>query len=391
MGRFIRPIKQALIPSMSLATRCPNCNTVFQVNEEQLKRYSGVVRCGVCHNPFNGIDHLIGRLSRSAPDSVSAQTENLAPAIITSPEPAPISPDRQGKTFSEDISSSQIESFSEEISEDNENKAENDAIRAQEAALKESFEKQIQSISFDLNLPSLNEGNQGNTTAVDVADKPPASIPDYADVGKKEPFLSTEPEKDDIAPAIMVDEPKNMIGIPSPTEELVKIVQQKKKRSFLSRLLWSIGSLLLLVVLGLQGIYHYSEEITAWWPPAEEMVSTTCELLSCPVKTPVTKPPLSIEADIPEKLENVADQYTQNVTITNNSTDLQIWPPLVMELTDSDNKVLLRRTFQPEEYLPEEAGTAKGLAPASNITFKMTFEFAHNTALKSRIFLLDNP
>ena len=105
----------------------------------------------------------------------------------------------------------------------------------------------------------------------------------------------------------------------------------------------------------------------------------------------MTKPPLSIEADIPEKLENVADQYTQNVTITNNSTDLQIWPPLVMELTDSDNKVLLRRTFQPEEYLPEEAGTAKGLAPASNITFKMTFEFAHNTALKSRIFLLDNP
>lgn len=114
-------------------------------------------------------------------------------------------------------------------------------------------------------------------------------------------------------------------------------------------------------------------------------------VLSCPVKAPIKKPALTIETGVPEKLENSADQYTQNMTITNNSPDLQIWPALVMELTDSDNKVLLRRTFQPEEYLPEEAGTAKGLAPTSAITFKMTFEFTHNSAVKSRVFLIDNP
>ena len=152
-----------------------------------------------------------------------------------------------------------------------------------------------------------------------------------------------------------------------------------------------VSALLLLAFLGLQGIYRYSEEITAWWPPAEELVNTTCELLSCPVKAPIKKPALTIETGVPEKLENSADQYTQNMTITNNSPDLQIWPALVMELTDSDNKVLLRRTFQPEEYLPEEAGTAKGLAPTSAITFKMTFEFTHNSAVKSRVFLIDNP
>lgn len=77
--------------------------------------------------------------------------------------------------------------------------------------------------------------------------------------------------------------------------------------------------------------------------------------------------------------------------MSNNSPNLQIWPALVMELTDLDNKILLRRTFQPEEYLPEEAGTAKGLAPESGITFKMTFEVAHNSAVKSRVFFLNNP
>lgn len=70
------------------------------------------------------------------------------------------------------------------------------------------------------------------------------------------------------------------------------------------------------------------------------------------------------------------------MTITNNSPD---FADLACACDGTDGfgyKVLLRRTFQPEEYLPEEAGTAKGLAPTSAITFKMTFEFTHNSAVK---------
>ena len=382
---------------MSLATRCPKCNTVFQVNEEQLKRYSGVVRCGVCHNPFNGIDHLIGRLSHSEPDSALSKPENVSSALI-SRDSAPTKPGEQGKAPAKETFSSNLAPSSEKINEDDENTAINETISAQEAALRQSFEKQIQSISFDLNLSSPEEEKPDssvtdttNPPAGDTEAKPAESIPFTANIERKEPFLPTDPVKDDIAPAVIVDAPKKDVETPASTEELVKIVNKKKKRSRFSQFLWSIGTLLLLAFLGLQGIYRYSEEITAWWPPAEELVNTTCELLSCPVKAPIKKPALTIETGVPEKLENSADQYTQNMTITNNSPDLQIWPALVMELTDSDNKVLLRRTFQPEEYLPEEAGTAKGLAPTSAITFKMTFEFTHNSAVKSRVFLIDNP
>jgi predicted Zn finger-like uncharacterized protein len=382
---------------MSLATRCPKCNTVFQVNEEQLKRYSGVVRCGVCHNPFNGIDHLIGRLSRSEPDSARPKAENISSSAVSS-DIARIKPEERGKTRSRETSSSNLEPFSKEINEDDGYTAANEALKAQEAALKESFEKQIQSISFDLNVSSLDVDKPESalpaseiTLAGDVTGNPAKSMSSHADIGKKEPFLPSDPAKDDIAPAIIVDVPEQGTEKPVSAEELAKIVEKKKKRSRFSQFLWGIGSLLLLALAGLQGIYHYSEEITAWWPPSEELVNTTCELLSCPVKVPVKKPVLSIETTAPEKLENLANQYTQNITMSNNSPNLQIWPALVMELTDFDNKVLLRRTFQPEEYLPEEAGTAKGLAPESGITFKMTFEFAHNSAVKSRVFFLNNP
>ena len=43
---------------MSLATRCPNCNTLFKVTSGQLQLHEGEVRCGQCQAVFSGIEHL---------------------------------------------------------------------------------------------------------------------------------------------------------------------------------------------------------------------------------------------------------------------------------------------------------------------------------------------
>ncbi|WP_373567560.1 DUF3426 domain-containing protein [Limnobacter sp.] len=43
---------------MSLATRCPNCNTLFKVTSGQLQMHEGKVRCGHCQTVFSGIEHL---------------------------------------------------------------------------------------------------------------------------------------------------------------------------------------------------------------------------------------------------------------------------------------------------------------------------------------------
>jgi predicted Zn finger-like uncharacterized protein len=43
---------------MSL-TRCPHCQTVFRIDEEQLQARGGVVRCGQCQQIFQSTKHLI--------------------------------------------------------------------------------------------------------------------------------------------------------------------------------------------------------------------------------------------------------------------------------------------------------------------------------------------
>ncbi len=43
---------------MSFATRCPNCNALFRVSEEQLRSHDGLVRCGDCRHVFDARSRL---------------------------------------------------------------------------------------------------------------------------------------------------------------------------------------------------------------------------------------------------------------------------------------------------------------------------------------------
>ncbi|NDI86502.1 DUF3426 domain-containing protein [Undibacterium crateris] len=59
---------------MALATRCPHCQTTFRVANDQLKLHAGLVRCGACHQAFNGVEHLVAPDAvKAAPASQSAQ------------------------------------------------------------------------------------------------------------------------------------------------------------------------------------------------------------------------------------------------------------------------------------------------------------------------------
>ena len=41
-----------------MKTRCPHCQTLFKITNEQLKIHSGQVRCGNCKKLFNAFDAL---------------------------------------------------------------------------------------------------------------------------------------------------------------------------------------------------------------------------------------------------------------------------------------------------------------------------------------------
>ncbi len=71
---------------MTLATRCPNCTTVFRVVQDQLRVSEGWVRCGRCSNVFNAAQHLVDPATGDARRAPIEVHSGMAPPV---PAPAP--------------------------------------------------------------------------------------------------------------------------------------------------------------------------------------------------------------------------------------------------------------------------------------------------------------
>lgn len=392
---------------MSLATRCPHCKTVFQVNEEQLKFRSGTVRCGVCHCLFNGIDNLVGRIAPKEAESRSKHREN-------SREP-------ETKPMSTTSSNNQSATVNDHIHSETENPPypENTADKVlplSDDALKEAFDKQLQTISLELNdFPaSKNQTASGSpifSVPEDLSPRKDFSLEDkntqsstnpghiltdekLAVVIRKEEDVSGE-NAESLQALSQSDQKHGTENILLPSEaksdELIKTIQQKRKKSRLSQVFWSIGVILLVLLLGGQILYLYSERIVLWWPPAKNLVDSACEILTCPASIPPeSSSSLHMEYGELSAKEGFPGQFTQKITMTNDSPSQQLFPTLVMEISDTEGHLLSRRFLEPEEYLSEKSRIANGLAPSEETSFQLDFEYQHDAAINSRVIFLNH-
>ncbi|MBM2766112.1 DUF3426 domain-containing protein [Burkholderia anthina] len=64
---------------MLLATRCPHCETVFRLQQEQLSLHDGLVRCGHCQQVFNASQSLVPELAQQ-PEPALTEAAPAEPA-----------------------------------------------------------------------------------------------------------------------------------------------------------------------------------------------------------------------------------------------------------------------------------------------------------------------
>ncbi|MCM1128724.1 MAG: DUF3426 domain-containing protein [Alistipes senegalensis] len=82
---------------MIRVTKCPHCQTLFKVTDDQLKLYNGAVRCGVCQQIFNGANYLQAEspAEKDIPLADGGKTLQLPEALPPFSEPSPSEKDRQ--------------------------------------------------------------------------------------------------------------------------------------------------------------------------------------------------------------------------------------------------------------------------------------------------------
>lgn len=256
------------------------------------------------------------------------------------------------------------------------------------------------STSFPLDTPSFPRKREPNfSDAGDTADitesapEDPLEAPDEAAGATLEQDLSPEPEPEPqpeplpqraSAAGQQASVPKAPPPEPEMDEpEFVRRGRRQEKASRNRRILMSVGSLLLLATLLVQGVTTFRNVLAAQFPQLAPALGSACALLGCRVELPSQIEALSVETGELQALG--ADTFSLTTLLRNQSRLLQAWPSLELALTDANDKPLLRRVFTPAEYLPPAIAPAKGFAARSEQPVKLHFELKQLKASGYRI------
>ncbi|MGL4668839.1 MAG: zinc-ribbon and DUF3426 domain-containing protein [Saezia sp.] len=85
---------------MTLAARCPQCNTIFRVVPDQLKISDGLVRCGQCQHVFNALEHQLKPAVPTVQQHEAQKHQQISEALNDS-LPMTLDMEREEKKLSE--------------------------------------------------------------------------------------------------------------------------------------------------------------------------------------------------------------------------------------------------------------------------------------------------
>lgn len=244
--------------------------------------------------------------------------------------------------------------------------------------------------------------------SLSVAESPP-ELPEATDAAPEHAGNDTEIIAIDIGPAEtafeVAPEPSQPAPEPAPEPEPVperKIVaplpptfrptsrsrkEKKGTRKRVSLRVWTPLCLLLALLAVGQTIYFLRSEIAVWLPQTKPGLIQVCALLGCKVQLPRNAQLLSIDdSDLQEHAEH-KDVFVLSATIVNRARYTQAYPQLELTLTDIHDKPLLRRTLQPQEYLPPGTGLEAGLANGGEVHVTLPFTAVGIAATGYRVYV----
>ena len=151
--------------------------------------------------------------------------------------------------------------------------------------------------------------------------------------------------------------------------------------------LWGLGSLLLLLLIGLQSLYFLRNEIAIYYPDLKPYLVQACQQLSCSINLPKQIEYIIIDdSDMQEDVDHPG-LVRFSSTLINNGTHILAYPNLELTLTDTDEKPVLRRIFKPAEYLPADSKVADGIRAGEQVRVQLAITTTDIAVAGYRVFV----
>lgn len=309
---------------MDHITRCPNCSTAFRVTDEQLAAFMGKVRCGRCAFVFNARDAFIPHtLPKTEPLPEPHHAMPAEPEVQTTPAPEP-----QVAEATPPEPEAKPEAVTEEIAPETATPSEAEQPAQLEAlSVADLYAQSLEDIKAT---ESLLESLEETTQTTDESD----------------PTALMHTSADNI-PAETVETPGGYRPITLPEDEALFAPIAKPRHSRI----WTFATVLLGLVLAGQILFAYRVRVAMEFPALQPRLNTLCKTLGCSMPLPRQPDLLRLEWS---ELTYLPDQPTLiqlSATLRNLASFEQALPLMELTLTDTQERIVARRIFHPNEYL----------------------------------------
>ncbi len=331
---------------MALATRCPNCHALFRVAADQLKLRSGLVRCGACQHVFDATGTLsyIDDAALAHPSQVATPAVGAVIAAIRKAE----------SSASEALSGHGAATLPSAPPA-------NDAPAPEDLPGAWPSEQDEGTADFD------------PTTRPEA--RPEAGAPEPADQVTVDGAAEAPPPAD-AEPADTTEDPNGGRAIAEPTvPAFLREADARDRRRRTA--LFSVGALLLAIVLLAQLVVAFRADLLAKFPSARPALEGLCEVFRCTVDWPARVDLLAVVGSELQSLPGTG--AFELATVVRNRGNMTVaLPAIELTLSDTLNRTVARRVFAPEEYLAgagdPRARLRAGLEPGADLAIRIAFE-----------------
>ncbi|MEO8280332.1 MAG: zinc-ribbon and DUF3426 domain-containing protein [Ideonella sp.] len=296
---------------MTLATRCISCGTTFRVVQDQLRVSDGWVRCGRCDTVFDALASLID-LDPSAADTATRPAREPRAGASAMTESAPI--DIQRLLERQDLEAGE----SAVVGGDSADKA--DALASQMAYPE----------GLLIETPDSAQASQPTTIAEGAAAAD--SRGDGARASKAADHTD-RPAPPAITPTFMRDAQR-----------------QERSNSPATRAALLGTSLILLIMLMLQVVYHQRDSIASRSPAASTLLRSACARWNCTIEPLRRIGDLSIESSALAKVAGKPESVRLTISLRNRGVSQLSMPAIELNLTDAQGKLLARKALLPQDF-----------------------------------------
>lgn len=315
-------------------TRCPGCATVFRVTPAQLALRDGQVRCGHCRAVFDANDHVVSLDAGPAADEFDPQDElamgrptvtlRSADALLPVPPASPALRDAAADDDREAPAEAPPDEPGTDEASADESPAEAppDEPGTDEASADESPADERSAEETAADQGTADQGAAGGVTVEGVRADAGASAPAIAPIDLREADRAGRFEWK----------------------------KRRKPADGARRSLYAGAVVVLAIALVVQGALEFRDALAAHVPATRPLFAAACRALACAIEPLRDGAALSIDASDLQADPAHRGLLVLSATIRNRAAHAIAYPYLELTLTDSSDRVVVRRAFAPSDY-----------------------------------------